>query len=133
MRGRIAIFNERVREIADRHGATLVDFWRMRDYRDAGADGHRPDAPQQLRPHQHMAIAVLDALGVEHDLDPVTVEPRSPSSGAARPGPPNAQWTREFLVPGCTAGSPAARPATPSRPKRPALAPACDRRSGSPV
>ena len=31
VRGRMAIFNEWVREIADRHDATIVDMWRMRD------------------------------------------------------------------------------------------------------
>ena len=36
MRGRMAIFNEWVREIADRHGATVVDLWRMRDIEIAG-------------------------------------------------------------------------------------------------
>ena len=37
VRGRMAIFNEWVREIADRHGVTLVDMWRMRDVEIAGA------------------------------------------------------------------------------------------------
>ena len=31
MRGRMAIFNEFAREISERHDATLVDMWRMRD------------------------------------------------------------------------------------------------------
>ena len=33
MRGRFAVYNEFVREVAEHHGATLVDFWRMREYR----------------------------------------------------------------------------------------------------
>ena len=30
LRGRFAVYNERVREIADRHGAVVLDSWRMR-------------------------------------------------------------------------------------------------------
>ena len=69
LRGRFALYNERVREIADRHGAVVLDSWRM-----------RPDEPQlmwsedrlHLGPLGHRAVAaeVLAALGVEHDLDP---------------------------------------------------------------
>ena len=85
MRGRFAVYNELVREAAERHGATLVDFWRMRDYRVPGiwADDrmHMSSAG-----HQRMAMAVLDALGVDHDLVPLDLTPRlgSPSSSAAR-------------------------------------------------
>ncbi len=71
-RGRFAVYNELVREVADRHGATLVDFWRMREYRDQRmwAD----DRLHMATPgHQRMAIAVLDALDVEHDLQPFSL------------------------------------------------------------
>ena len=34
LRGRLAIYNELVREVADRHDATLVDFWRFSEYQD---------------------------------------------------------------------------------------------------
>ena len=70
LRGRFAVYNERVREIADRHGAVVLDSWRM-----------RPDNPEtvwsedrlHLGPlgHQAVAIEVLDSLGVPHDLVPV--------------------------------------------------------------
>ena len=50
-------------------GATVVDFWRMREYRDARLwDVDR--LHMSSAGHQRMAIAVLDALGVEHDLEP---------------------------------------------------------------
>ncbi len=68
LRGRFAVYNERVREIADRHGAVVLDSWRM-----------RPDQPQllwsedrlHLGPLGHRAVAaeVLTTLGVPHDLD----------------------------------------------------------------
>jgi lysophospholipase L1-like esterase len=70
LRGRFAIYNERVREIADRHGAVVLDSWRM-----------RPEHPEHmwyedrlhLGPLGHRAVAaeVLDTLGVPHDLDVV--------------------------------------------------------------
>jgi lysophospholipase L1-like esterase len=68
LRGRFAVYNERVREIADRHGAVVLDSWRM-----------RPEHPElmwsedrlHLGPlgHRAVAIEVLDTLGVRHDLD----------------------------------------------------------------
>lgn len=65
LRGRFAIYNELVRAVAEKHGATLVDFWRMRDYRDdrmwAADRMHMSSAG-----HQRMATAVLDALGLSH-------------------------------------------------------------------
>jgi lysophospholipase L1-like esterase len=68
LRGRFAIYNERVREIAERHGAVVLDSWRM-----------RPEHPEymwsedrlHLGPlgHRAVAIEVLDTLGVPHRLD----------------------------------------------------------------
>jgi lysophospholipase L1-like esterase len=68
LRGRFAVYNERVREIADRHGAVVLDSWRM-----------RPERPElmwsedrlHLGPlgHRAVAIEVLDTLGVPHQLD----------------------------------------------------------------
>jgi len=67
LRGRFALYNELVREAADRHGATVVDFWRMREYRHWG---YWDEDRMHMGPagHQRMAVAVLDALGVQHDL-----------------------------------------------------------------
>jgi lysophospholipase L1-like esterase len=70
VRGRFALYTEAVREIAERHGTLLVDFWRMREYREWGYwDTDR----MHLGPagHQRMAIAVLDTLGVPHRLEPL--------------------------------------------------------------
>ncbi len=97
VRGRMAIFNEWVREIADRHGATVVDMWRMRDIEIAGVmDTDRMHLNHHG--HTHMAHAVLEAIGVEHGLEPVTVGPL-PVLGRREQWRANAQWTREFLVP----------------------------------
>lgn len=72
LRGRVAVYNEVVREIADTHGADIVDFWRMREHRDWRLwDVDR--IHMSTTGHAHMAVAVLDLLGVPHDtrLDPL--------------------------------------------------------------
>jgi lysophospholipase L1-like esterase len=70
LRGRVAVYNELVREVADTHGARLVDYWRLRDYRDPRLwDVDR--LHMSAAGHQRMAIEVLDTLGVEHDLKPL--------------------------------------------------------------
>ena len=74
LRGRVATYNELVREIADVRGATLVDFWRLREYRDERLwDVDR--LHMSSAGHQRMAIEVLDTLGVEHDLEPIDLAP----------------------------------------------------------
>jgi lysophospholipase L1-like esterase len=70
LRGRVATYNELVREAADTHGARIVDFWRLRDYRDPRLwDVDRLHL--SAAGHQRMAIEVLDTLGVDHDLKPL--------------------------------------------------------------
>lgn len=75
LRGRFAIYNELVREVAADLDATLVDLWRMREYQHphlwAVDRIHMSTAG-----HERMAAAVLDALGVEHDLSPSPLPPR---------------------------------------------------------
>ena len=97
LRGRMAIFNEHVREIVDTHGCFLVDPWRMRD---------RPVAElmdtdrMHLNPvgHQHVAFAVLEVLGVEHDTPRLERPPRPVLSRGERLRS-DAAWTKEFLGP----------------------------------
>lgn len=97
MRGRFAVYNEFVREIAERRGATLVDFWRLRDYRAFGmwADDrmHMSSAG-----HQRMAIAVLDALGVAHDLVPLDL-PAAPGLTKQEQRAANVDWVRTHAAP----------------------------------
>ena len=122
MRGRFALYTEAVREISERHGTLLVDFWRMREYRDWGYwDTDR----MHLGPagHQHMAMQVLDVLGVPHQLQEPAADrsPRAQRARAARAEPrvgPHA--CRAVGAP------PPHRPVLrrlASRPKRPTLAP----------
>ena len=97
LRGRFALYTEAVREIADRHGTHVVDFWRMREYRDFGYwDTDR----MHLGPagHQRMAMAVLDTLGVAHDLEPLPPTPH-PELSARELRARNVEWARMHAGP----------------------------------
>jgi lysophospholipase L1-like esterase len=97
IRGRFALFNEWAREIAERHGATLVDMWRMRDVElPAVMDADRMHL--NAAGHQLMAREVLEALGVVHELPTPTLAP-IPVLGRREKVAENARWTREFLGP----------------------------------
>jgi lysophospholipase L1-like esterase len=121
VRGRMAIFNELVREISERHDASLVDMWRMRE-RDIAAvmDVDR----MHLNPigHQRIAQAVLDALGVEHALVPDVPLPTDPLSRRQRLRA-DATWAREFLAPWVHRRLTGRSSGDSVEPKRPTLAP----------
>ncbi|WP_232680255.1 SGNH/GDSL hydrolase family protein [Nocardioides sp. R-C-SC26] len=97
LRGRFALYAEHVRETADRHGADVVDFWRLREYRDWGywdEDRMHMAAPG----HQRMAIEVLDTLGLDHDLVPLApISRQVPSRREA--WQQNADWMRTSAAP----------------------------------
>ncbi|WP_408897053.1 SGNH/GDSL hydrolase family protein [Nocardioides sp. R1-1] len=97
IRGRSAIFNEWVREIAERHGATVVDMWRMRDWKVAEVmDEDRLHL--NAVGHQRIAIATLDALGVAHDLEPLAPV-SAPVLSACQQRAANLVWARTHLAP----------------------------------
>lgn len=97
LRGRFAIYNELVREVAERHGAVLVDFWRFSEYRDNRMwDWDR--IHMSSAGHQNMAIAVLDRLGIAHELDAVDFgSAGEQSSSDLRRS--DLLWVRDFVVP----------------------------------
>jgi lysophospholipase L1-like esterase len=97
LRGRFAVYNELVRQVAERHGATLVDFWSLRDYRDDRLwDVDRMH--MSSAGHQRMAIAVLDVLGVAHDLRPLELAER-PLLTAKQRRAANLQWATAHVAP----------------------------------
>lgn len=98
LRGRFATYNELVREVADHHDATLIDFWRMRDYH--GWDLWSADRlHMNAAGHQRMAMAVLDALGIEHSLELPTLPPPAPPVPRREALRANLAWTRKEALP----------------------------------
>ncbi|WP_154676169.1 SGNH/GDSL hydrolase family protein [Amycolatopsis benzoatilytica] len=97
IRGRVAIYNEHVRGIAARHETLLVDMWSMRQLRDRrmwAADRLHLNAAG----HTEIAIAVLDTLGVRHELRHVTLGAR-PRLSARERRAENFRWGREHALP----------------------------------
>ncbi len=121
MRGRFALYTEAVREIADRHGTHLVDFWRMREYRDFGYwDTDRMHLG--VAGHQRMAMAVLDSLGIGHDLQPLPpTEPPELTGRQVRAE--HVEWARSHAAPWVHRRITGRSSGDSISPKRPVLAP----------
>ncbi|MFJ4264854.1 SGNH/GDSL hydrolase family protein [Paenarthrobacter nicotinovorans] len=73
---RNTLYNERVRGIASKYGAVLVDYWCFDAYKDS-----RMWAPDRLHMskagHKYLAAQVLDHLNVPHKISPKEWEPPS--------------------------------------------------------
>lgn len=121
LRGRMAIFNEWAREISDRHGATLVDMWRMRDV-DVAEVMDTDRMHLNAVGHQHIALAVLEALEVEHAVERLSPTPL-PMLTRTEQWRAHATWTREFLAPWVHRRLTGRSSGDGVEPKRPALAP----------
>ncbi len=97
MRGKIAIYNENLRTVAQRHDAVIADMWSLRELQDP-----RMWAPDRLHfsPVGHNTIArmVLDSLGVENELEPFAPEPLSAVTWRQARGE-DLGWAKEYLVP----------------------------------
>lgn len=97
MRGKVAIYNENLRAIAQRHDAVVADMWALRELKDP-----RMWVPDRLHfspvGHHTIAVMVLDALGVEHDLEPFKPEPLPPKQWRQARAE-DIVWAREHLVP----------------------------------
>lgn len=97
VRGKVAIYNENLRAIAQRHDAIVADMWALRELQDP-----RMWAPDRLHfsPVGHHTIArmVLDSLGVENDMEPFRPEPL-PRTSWRQARVDDVGWAREYLVP----------------------------------
>lgn len=97
LRGKVAIYNENVRAVAQAHDAVVADMWALRELTDP-----RMWAPDRLHfsPIGHQAIArmVLTALNVEHDLEPYVADPL-PVRPWRQARTEDIGWAREYLVP----------------------------------
>ncbi|MFS3127414.1 SGNH/GDSL hydrolase family protein [Nocardioides sp. Bht2] len=120
-RGRFAIYNELVREVAEKHGALVLDFWRAREYRDPrywDSDRLHMAAPG----HQQMAIKVLDLLGVAHTLTAPTLPEVVPVARREQMRN-NAAWMRGEMLPWVQRRVTGRSSGDTISPKRPDLAP----------
>jgi lysophospholipase L1-like esterase len=74
LKKRNAIYNQRVRAIAGRYGAVLVDYWCFDAFHDARMwDSDR--LHMSKAGHKYLAAQVLDHLGVPHTFQPKEWEP----------------------------------------------------------
>ena len=97
LRGRFALYNEFVRDSARRLGADVVDFWRLREYRDLRYwDADR----MHMGPagHQRMALEVLETLGVPHRLEALPLVDAAPLTRAEQRRE-NLDWMRTMAIP----------------------------------
>lgn len=97
IRGKVAIYNENVRKIAQRHDCVVVDQWALEELQDS-----RYWADDRLHlnslGHHTIARAALDALNVPHDLLPLDPPPL-PAKTWRRARQEDVVWAKEHLVP----------------------------------
>jgi lysophospholipase L1-like esterase len=97
IRGRVAIYNENIRGIADRYDCIVADQWALKDIQDPR---FFDDDRLHMNPlgHHEVARMVLRALNVPNDLQPMQPDPlRSMTWREARTN--DLDWAREHLVP----------------------------------
>lgn len=97
IRGKVAIYNENVRKIAQRHDCVVVDQWALEEMQDP-----RYWADDRLHlnalGHHTIARAALDALNVPHRLQPLDPPPR-PAQNWRQARKEDVVWAKEHLVP----------------------------------
>ncbi len=121
IRGRTAIFNEWVREIAEKHNSTVVDMWRMRGWKVAEVmDTDRLHL--NAVGHQAIAIAVLDRLGIPHHLEQLAV-PTVPVLPRRAQRQADLEWARAHLAPWVGRRITGRSSGDGVEPKRPGLSP----------
>jgi lysophospholipase L1-like esterase len=97
IRGKVAIYNENVRAIAERYDCIVADQWGLKQVQDMRFfDDDR--LHYNSLGHHEVARMVLRALNVPNDLQPMQPDPFPARTWrAARAG--DLVWAREYLVP----------------------------------
>lgn len=96
-RGRTAIYNELLREIADTHGASIVDYWRFDEYNDPRMwDVDR--LHMSSIGHATMANRVMAQLCADHVVEASTFDPL-PSRRRIDAMRDDAAWAWNYLAP----------------------------------
>ncbi|UNK69323.1 SGNH/GDSL hydrolase family protein [Microbacterium sp. H1-D42] len=96
-RGKVAIYNENVRTIADRHDCIVADQWALKTIQDTRFFA---DDRLHLNPlgHHEVARMVLRSLNVQNDLQAMQPEPL-PVRTWREARAEDIGWAREHLVP----------------------------------
>lgn len=96
-RGKVAIYNENIRAIAERHDCVVADQWALKTVQDPRFfDDDRLHF--NALGHHEVARMVLRALNVPNDLQPMQPEPRPLRTWRAARAE-DLGWAREHLVP----------------------------------
>jgi lysophospholipase L1-like esterase len=97
VRGKVAIYNENLRALAQKYDAIVADMWALRELSDP-----RMWAPDRLHfsplGHHTVARMVLAALNVENDLEPYKPEPL-PKVSWRRARRDDIVWARAYFGP----------------------------------
>ncbi|MGJ0204594.1 GDSL-type esterase/lipase family protein [Leucobacter sp. gxy201] len=97
IRGKVAIYNENVRKVAQRHDCIVVDQWAIDELKDG-----RYWAGDRLHlnalGHHTIARAALAALNVPNELTPLD-PPSLPERSWREARTEDVVWAREYLVP----------------------------------
>lgn len=121
VRGRVALLNEFIREIADTHGTALVDVWRNHDFdRRVFLDFDRLHL--STFGHLSVAVEVLEALGLDADL-PVVKPAAPPPLSRLEQRVEHIEWMRTFLLPWVARRLTGKSSGDGVEPKRPTFAP----------
>lgn len=97
IRGRVAIYNENLRAIADRYDCIVADQWALKEVQDAR---FFDDDRLHYNPlgHHEVARMVLRTLNVPNDLQPMQPDP-IPQRTWREARSVDLVWAREYLVP----------------------------------
>jgi lysophospholipase L1-like esterase len=97
IRGKVAIYNENVRAIADRYDAIVADQWALKTVQDPRFfDDDR--LHYNALGHHEVARMVLRALNVPNDLEPMQPDP-FPVRSWREARAVDLVWAREYFVP----------------------------------
>jgi lysophospholipase L1-like esterase len=97
IRGRVAIYNENIRAIADRHDCVVADQWALKEVQDMRFfDDDR--LHYNTLGHHEIARMVLRALNVPNELQPMQPDPLPRLSWREARGN-DLVWAREHLMP----------------------------------
>lgn len=97
IRGRVAIYNENIRAIADRYDCVVADQWGLREVQDMRFFDDDRLHYNRLG-HHEVARMVLRALNVPNDLQPMQPDPL-PNRTWREARAHDLVWAREYLVP----------------------------------